>query len=160
MITLSMITYFPRKAVSLGFSGHWSKVPHHWLHLAGAPKIAPTDRFSLPRFLALSFRRGGSNSSLQYFPRRGEAQGICRHYSGRADHSRRWLHNRDAPVPFELFQYTFIGTRVLPFAFGFSPGQAPHLAERGQARRRLTSDLPHHLTQHHLPSALPDPSLF
>lgn len=53
----------------------------------------------------------------------------------RADRSHLWLHDRDAPVPFELFQRIFTGTRVLPFAFGFSlgcsRGQVPHLAEHG-----------------------------
>lgn len=52
----------------------------------------------------------------------------------RADRSHHWL-DCDAPMPFELFQYTFTGMRALPFAFGFSPGcsggPAPYLAEHG-----------------------------
>lgn len=37
----------------------------------------------------------------------------------RADCSHRCPHDHDAPIPFELFQHHFTGTRALPFASGF-----------------------------------------
>lgn len=50
----------------------------------------------------------------------------------RADLSYPWIHPCDAPVHFELFQYTFTGMRTLLFASGSFPAatEAKHTPHR------------------------------